>query len=108
MKIDGRLRAVGLAGAWLILCLTVSQATPAKRDGTLTPSLSERLRNLPYGLSNHKSLFLRYRHVESVQFFGAGNRSRYVFKSDHSLVPEGLSLFLYNGGKENWASGTIH
>lgn len=62
---------------------------------------------MPHGLSERRSLFIRYRHVEAVQFFGAGSNSRFSFKRGQSLLDEGLSLRLMQNRKTNWASGAI-
>jgi hypothetical protein len=100
-----------------ISCLTVSVlllGTTAgfarvEQDGSgLTKTLQEKLQNLPHGLSRQKSLFVRFRHVDSVQFFGAGLASKYTFQHNQTLLPEGLSLNLKNTGKESWANGIIH
>jgi hypothetical protein len=38
----------------------------------LNQALQEKLQSLPYSIANQRSLFVRFRHVDSVQFFGAG------------------------------------
>ncbi len=73
----------------------------------LSSDLQEKLQNLPYGMAEGKSLFIRYRHVDAVQFFGGGTQSRFSFKRGQSLLNEGLSMRLVQNGKGNWSSGAI-
>lgn len=98
---------VVLVGVTLSIPSPKAGATGKKSPEKLTPALAEKLKNLPYGLSNQKSLFVRFRHVESVQFFGSGRQSQFGFKREKSLLPEGLSLLLTTNNKELWANGSI-
>src|SRR6185436_13785008 len=52
----------------------------------LSSAMQEKLQSLPYGLDNQIGLFLRFRHVGSVQFYGAGTLSQYGFKDGQSLL----------------------
>ncbi len=73
----------------------------------MTAPLQEKLQNLPYGLEGQQSLFLRYRHVDSVHFTGSATQSTYGFRRGQSIMNEGLSLKLTQSGKSGWASGVI-
>lgn len=74
---------------------------------TLTEALSDQLLNLPYGLAGQRGLIVRLKHVDSVQFYGAGADSKFSFVRGHAVIPGGLSLRLKNTGSFSWASGTI-
>jgi len=63
--------------------------------------------NLPYGLAGQRGLIVRLKHVDSVQFYGAGADSKFSFIRGHAVIPGGLSLRLKNTGSFSWASGNI-
>ncbi len=74
---------------------------------TLTEALVDQLLNLPYGLAGQTGLIVRLKHVDSVQFYGAGADSKFSFIRGKAVIPGGLSLRLKNTGSFSWASGNI-
>src|SRR5215467_8455637 len=80
------------------LFLFVAVGVPAVEAPSISPALSDELQRLPLGISGQPSLFVRYKHVESVMFYGAGVKSKFSFMRGESLLPEGLSLSLRNDG----------
>ncbi len=106
MKNTNRLRAFFLALAVLLPAAPARARTP--EDQPLTRSLVRRLSRLPLGMTNQKSLAVRFPHVDSIQFYEAAIGSRSSFLNGHAVVPDGLSLVLQNQGQFGWANGTIH
>lgn len=84
-----------------------SFAAKADAGKELTPDLAAKLTSLPYGIANQKSVGVRFKHVESVQFDGAGKNSLFSFKRGDSVIPEGLNLVFRQRGQLNWATGTV-
>lgn len=91
----------------LLLTLSISGVIhPASNDEPiLTTWMVDQIKALPNGL-NEDALLIRSKHVEAVEFFGAGQRSRSGF-AYQGIAPLATWLQLRNRGEENWASAAI-
>lgn len=79
--------------------------TASGDEPVLTVWMVEQIKNLPHGLGED-SLILRSRHIESIQFYGAGRKSHAGFALQ-GLVPQAAWLQLRNRGEEMWASAAV-
>ncbi|MCG3203345.1 MAG: hypothetical protein KCHDKBKB_00001 [Elusimicrobia bacterium] len=108
MIVSRSIRVFLLGFPFVFIGILPSQASRAQLEKPyLTSDLQEKLENLPYGLSAKSSLFLRIKHIETVQFLGAATPSRFSFKRGQSILHEGLSLRLLQNSKGGWANGVI-
>ena len=93
------------------LALSAASTAMAARSALDKPYLSDdlqaKLQELPYGISDQRSLFLRYKHIAGVHFYGGAQGSRFSFKRGQSVLNEGLSLRLVQEERSSWANAVI-
>lgn len=97
---------IGLLTLFLSTYPAVATIDPLDKP-YLTSDLQEKLESLPYGLEGQKSLFLRFKHVSTVQFSESAGSSRYGFKRGQSVLPEGLNMRLTRKGQSPRASALV-
>jgi len=97
-----------LIGSILLLSVALS---PSQADHHEALPLADKkvahLRRLPYGVSGQTYLGLRKKHIQSVEFSGAGIKSDYGYVKRSGLFSRGLWLRLKNDGWKKTARGSI-
>ncbi len=88
-------------------CLCVGRVFAQSVDPEISEDVLQKILNLPFGVANQKSLILRSKHVDIVQFYGSGLQSRRGFVIQNGIIREGLWLELKNRGDQPWASAAI-
>lgn len=76
--------------------------TAFSADLKIPSDQADRLKILPYGITDQASMLIRDKHIESVRFYGGGGPSRYGYVRRDGIMPMALWLDL----KNRWSAAT--
>ncbi len=104
-SVVGPLLSAALIFAMKIAC---AEQTAIVEKPYLSEELQAKLQSLPYGLDDQCALFLRHKHIESVQMTASGPGSRFGFTRGQSVMNDGLNMRLTLGNRSKWANSVIN